>query len=148
MFGDSYSRVTGLLTLLALVLTGCGDDGDQAATTTTAPTIEVDLVLSTSTGLIGGNIDDVSCEWGPMSYEVVDRNEDDVLDLGDIPGAGRVVSVMPDYECQAEATLEVASADFYEITVEGVGMDGPWSATETFALDEVEAGPVAIAVDY
>lgn len=41
MFGDSYSRVTGLLTLLALVLTGCGDDGDQAATTTVAPTTTV-----------------------------------------------------------------------------------------------------------
>lgn len=140
---------------VALLLAGCGgDDGGSAATTTeetttttTEATIEVDIQLNTSNGLIGQNIDDESCDWNDVRYEVSDANADEILDIGDLPTEGDVLGLMPNYECRLEATIVLPAVDFYEVTLSGVGdLGDQWEVTQTFEQDDLEAGLVATVV--
>lgn len=150
--GRSRGHYAGPLTgftgvILAAFLAACGSGGDEVASTTTAaPTtteadIQATVTLTTHDGLIGGNVDDVSCTWGTVRFEIRDPNASEVLGVGDQAVNGNVISGPPNYECQASIDLHVPPVDFYEVTVSGsdeLGVD--WSASGTFSQTEMVGG--------
>jgi hypothetical protein len=133
------------LAILAVVSCSGGDDTpsgaeDSAPTSTTTDLSVIPVTLTTTSGAVAANLDDLQCDWGEARYEIAD-GEGTTIGAGTLRQFGSVVSTLPNYRCDLSDEVAVAGTDFYEVTFSGTPVLGdPWEVTETFSRAEAEAG--------
>lgn len=135
-------------TVLAVQLRGSADSGpspDDAATPVT-----VNIILTTSSYIVGQNHDDYWCIFRELEYEVrdaagvivaADKRQSPDVTAGTARWAalGRVASG-DTYECVLGWGVQVEPSDFYQITVWSVGAFGSsHTVSETFGREDVNA---------
>lgn len=141
-----------------LLLGACSPDntGNGEATESVAPeTVTVELLVFSTDGNIGSNVDDSVCVFAHLAFELRDgagtivgaeELTSEGATYGDSPAVvANVVSTDP-YRCEVTTGASVEVADFFDATVTAYN---PWTDATvtgevTFSLADAEAGPVEV----
>lgn len=117
--------------------------------------VTVELLIFSTDGTIASNVDDSTCVFAELAFELRDGEgtlvgaEELVTDgaaYGDSPAAVANVAATDPYRCEVTTGASVEAADFFEAEVTAYN---PWTdATVTgeasFSLADAEAGPVEV----
>lgn len=141
-----------------LLLGACSPDSteDGEATVSASPeTVTIELLVFTTDGTIASNVDDSTCLFAQLTFELRDGDGTIVgaeelasegAMYGDSPAAvANVVSADP-YRCEVTTGASVGAADFFNATVTAYN---PWTdatvtGEATFSLVDAESGPVEV----